>query len=257
MSHGSDEGENYWPGYVDALTSMVQVLAFVMMLLSMAIYVLSQNAAKNAISAIAKAENVSMPKNATVGELTDAIIEKIRSRAAQAAMREGSATTPSSGASGAAPAGNKGAALANAAADKPTAASQSARTLTPANRLVAAIPFDPQAQPSILGDKRLSVHFQNRSYELVASESVNIDAFLEKQKTANKEVSLGVRAYAYSGAGRLTEERRVAYYRALVVRAALIERKASADRLRVNVLDTLDPEQGLTVDIFVIEPGVN
>ena len=37
MSHGSDAGENYWPGYVDALTSMVQVLAFVMIMLAMAV----------------------------------------------------------------------------------------------------------------------------------------------------------------------------------------------------------------------------
>jgi preprotein translocase subunit SecE len=42
MSH-SEEGENYWPGYVDALTSMVQVLAFVMIMLAMAVFVISQS----------------------------------------------------------------------------------------------------------------------------------------------------------------------------------------------------------------------
>ena len=49
MSHGSDDSENYWPGYVDALTSMVQVLAFVMMMLAMAVFVLSQSVAKHAV----------------------------------------------------------------------------------------------------------------------------------------------------------------------------------------------------------------
>ena len=53
MSHGSDDSDNYWPGYVDALTSMVQVLAFVMMMLAMAVFVLSQSVSKKAVEAIA------------------------------------------------------------------------------------------------------------------------------------------------------------------------------------------------------------
>jgi hypothetical protein len=57
MSHGSDEGDNYWPGYVDALTSMVQVLAFVMMMLALAVFSLSQSASKHAVEVIAKAVN--------------------------------------------------------------------------------------------------------------------------------------------------------------------------------------------------------
>ena len=48
MSHGSDEGDNYWPGYVDALTSMVQVLAFVMMMLALAVFSLSQSRREHA-----------------------------------------------------------------------------------------------------------------------------------------------------------------------------------------------------------------
>ena len=61
MSHGSGEEENYWPGYVDALTSMVQVLAFVMMLLAMAVFVLSQSVSKSAVEEIAKAAKVDAP----------------------------------------------------------------------------------------------------------------------------------------------------------------------------------------------------
>ncbi len=77
MSHSSDQSEDYWPGYVDALTSMVQVLAFVMMLLSVAIFVLSKDASKGAVEQIAKAANVSASPNATVKELTDKIMEEL------------------------------------------------------------------------------------------------------------------------------------------------------------------------------------
>jgi hypothetical protein len=255
MSHGSGEGENYWPGYVDALTSMVQVLAFVMMLLAMAIFVMSQNVAKNAIVAIADAEKVSLPKNASVAELTDAIIKKIRSNSAsQPSMSE--ATQP-----GHAKVDPEKTAQAesrtNSAVNMTAADKGAAAPLPQANRLGPETPVDKSAPEPVVADQRISVRFPSRGYELVANESANIAAFVDKRQIVEKNLSLGVRAYAFSGAGRLTEERRIAYYRALVVRASLIERKVPAGKLRINVLDTADAGQGLTVDIFVIEPGVD
>ena len=51
---GSSEGEeeNYWPGFVDALTTMVMVLTFVMMVLGIVVFTLSQNVSKNYMAAI-------------------------------------------------------------------------------------------------------------------------------------------------------------------------------------------------------------
>src|SRR5919206_4671029 len=77
MSHGSEEGENYWPGYVDALTSMVQVLAFVMMMLALAVFVLSQSVSKKAVEAIAKAVNAEVKPNSDVKQLTQAVVAQI------------------------------------------------------------------------------------------------------------------------------------------------------------------------------------
>lgn len=253
MSHGADEGENYWPGYVDALTSMVQVLAFVMMLLSMAVFVLSQNAAKSAVEAIAKAEKVNVPKNANVLQLTEAIIEQIRKRPApQSAASEGREAGLSTAGS-----------ADKARADNKTAAASDMRAVgdrseTPQmTRLQAANPFDRQGPPALSAEKRLAVRFEDRSFDLNAKETANVASFVDEQMAAGQNVSLGVRAYAYSGAGKLTEERRIAYYRALVVRTALIGHKASASSLQIKIFDTLDKEQGSIVDVFVIKPGVN
>ena len=77
MSHGSEEGENYWPGYVDALTSMVQVLAFVMMMLAMAVFSLSQSVTKKAVEAIAKAVNADVKPNADVKQLTQSVMDQL------------------------------------------------------------------------------------------------------------------------------------------------------------------------------------
>src|SRR5258708_12763601 len=76
MSHGSEEGENYWPGYVDALTSMVQVLAFVMMMLAMAVFVLSQSVSKRAVEAIAKAVNAEVKPDSDIKTLPQAMADQ-------------------------------------------------------------------------------------------------------------------------------------------------------------------------------------
>src|ERR1700759_1506646 len=81
MSHSEGEGENYWPGYVDALTSMVQVLAFVMMMLAMAVFMLSQNVSKKAVEAIAQAVNADTKPGAGIKELTQAIVDKVHQTA--------------------------------------------------------------------------------------------------------------------------------------------------------------------------------
>src|SRR6201996_6221646 len=95
ISH-SEEGENYWPGYVDALTSMVQVLAFVMMMLAMAVFMLSQNVSKKAVEAIAQAVKADTKPGASMKELTQAIVDKVQQTAkAVAAAPPASQAAPS------------------------------------------------------------------------------------------------------------------------------------------------------------------
>ena len=40
---GGGEEDSYWPGYVDALTTMTMVLTFIMMVLGVVVFMLSQN----------------------------------------------------------------------------------------------------------------------------------------------------------------------------------------------------------------------
>ena len=51
----SDDNENYWPGYVDALTTMTMVLTFVMMVLGVMVFILSQDAVSSKLGMIARA----------------------------------------------------------------------------------------------------------------------------------------------------------------------------------------------------------
>jgi hypothetical protein len=59
MAGASDDEEvNYWPGFVDALSTMTMMLIFLMMILSLVVVSISQSASKSQIMAIAKAAKV-------------------------------------------------------------------------------------------------------------------------------------------------------------------------------------------------------
>ena len=98
MSHGSEEGDNYWPGYVDALTSMVQVLAFVMMMLALAVFVLSQSVSKKAVEAIAQAINADVKPNSDLKQMTQAVLDQLQRLKPTQAKKPPAEATPSSAA---------------------------------------------------------------------------------------------------------------------------------------------------------------
>jgi len=245
MAHGSEEEGDYWPGYVDALTSMVQVLAFVMMLLAMAVFVLSQNVSKGAVEAIAKAAHMDVPADANVTELTAKVVEQIQKQqeAAKAARPpQADAPTPSESRDTSAP-------------DKTVSETVTANAMA-TDRRGAARATVPEKPPEPAADaKRVTLHFTPRNFRIDAPDSGAVTAFVDENKAAEKHVRLLVRAYASSTDGALSEARRLAYYRAMTVRKELTDRKIRAEDIRINVYDTADKDQGSTVEIYTDGSG--
>jgi hypothetical protein len=77
----SDDDENYWPGYVDALTTMTMVLTFIMLVLGLAVFSLSQNVSKGMLESIASAMKLTddLPKDLS----PDEIAERVKARVAE------------------------------------------------------------------------------------------------------------------------------------------------------------------------------
>ncbi len=74
----SDDNENYWPGYVDALTTMTMVLTFVMMVLGVMVFILSQDAVSSKLGMIARALRI---EARTLDRLNQVEIEEALRRA--------------------------------------------------------------------------------------------------------------------------------------------------------------------------------
>jgi hypothetical protein len=234
MSHGSEEGENYWPGYVDALTSMVQVLAFVMMMLAMAVFSLSQNASKKAVEAIAKAVNVDVKPDANVKQLTQSVIEHLdRLRGSEPA--------------------NDPVKPAPAVEDRvqPDAEKQAATRIKAGRSQPSQAPEVPPDAP------RLSVGFGDRSFRIESDEAQSIAKFVDDNKAVETRRTIVVEAYAYSGDGAISEARRLAYYRAMMARKQLVDAKVKPEDIRISVNDTADKGKGLTVELIVAGGGAH
>jgi hypothetical protein len=233
MSHGSEEGENYWPGYVDALTSMVQVLAFVMMMLAMAVFSLSQNASKKAVEVIAKAVNADIKPDSNVKQLTQSVIEQLdRLRGSAPAV---DATRPDQKPAPAVEAGVQPDAEKSAVVRLKGTRSQPSQ---------AAAEVPPDAP-------RLTIGFGDRSFRIESDEARSIAKFVDDNKAAESRKAVIVNAYAYSGEGAISDARRLAYYRAMMARKQLVDAKIKPEDIRISVNDTADKGKGLTVELVV------
>jgi hypothetical protein len=234
MSHGSEEGDNYWPGYVDALTSMVQVLAFVMMMLALAVFVLSQSVSKKAVEAIAQAINADVKPNSDLKQMTQAVLDQLQRLKPTQAKQPPAEAAPSSAA-----------APADAAGDPRAEKSAGMRFIGTRSRDGQAPDQTPSDAP------RMSVNFEDRSFKFAPEDAQSLTRFVGDNKVVEGTQTVIINAYSYSGDGALSEARRLAYYRAMTTRKQLVDDKVRPDRIRINVQDTTDKEKGGTVEMIV------
>jgi hypothetical protein len=219
---------------------MVQVLAFVMMMLAMAVFVLSQSVSKHAVEAIAKAANVEVKPNSDIKQLMQTVIDKIQQRQ-QPPERppaiSASPPTPSADPKPAAP-------VASAEVlDKPKPDPSAGK------RITAVRPHRDQASVKAPPDAlRILLNFETRSFRLEPDRVQELVAFTETNRLVESKRKIVINAYAYSGDGALSEARRLAYYRAMMVRKQLIDQKVLPEDIRVVVLDTADKNQDSSVE---------
>lgn len=262
MSHGSEQSEDYWPGYVDALTSMVQVLAFVMMLLAVTVYVLSKSISKGAVEKIAKAANVSAPANTSVKELTEKIVEELskpkpesksesKSESKTASKSEAPAESTAEAKAEAAPASASKARSGEVQSEgRDPATINTMQRKAASSNVQAGADTDPPPNA-----KHITLRFAERSYRIEAAGAEAVHGFVEETGLAAGKGRIIIRAYASNANGAVTEGRHMAYYRAMVARQTLAARKVPPANIAIRIVDTPNPEQGGSIEIYAVPEG--
>jgi outer membrane biosynthesis protein TonB len=278
MAGTSADGEiDYWPGYVDALTSMVKVLTFVMMLLALTVFVISQQVSHTIVQKVAEAADVKVEQGAKLEQVVEDLLKKLAE--AKQAARQPPAPPP------APPAEPKPAAMAEATpqaaaappsptpapAPAPASAPLPAQTPAPTPAVAQAPAPRPTAPPAPTTAAVAEPAAPSRRVEIEASAD---KSQLQTQKLAGRgdenELILefpaftvridqpaveeikaylatvqakgarkfAVRASTNMRSGSVTESRRAAYYRLMNVRQALIEQGVPATHIDVAIEDS-------------------
>jgi hypothetical protein len=215
MASNTDENENHWPGYVDALTTMTMVLTFVMMVLGIAIFTLSQNVSRGFLDAIAKAVNVSTnPDETSQEEMARQVIARIEAITAEQQARGPAPTDVTRPA---------------ASGQSPTPGETIASLSEPATeQRLAALRLD-------AGEQALRVVFKPRATTL-DDDARNLLA--QRLKSLPQLAASGmveIRAGIDPANAAVSDAKRVAFYRAMRARLEVMQAGVPATRIHVIV----------------------
>jgi hypothetical protein len=251
MAHAqNDANENHWPGYVDALTTMLMVLTFVMMILGIAVFAMSQNVSRIIVEAIARAALIEPPiDDVPVPVLTERILEKLRLYPPRPPVK--TAEQPRTEAVGA-----QLARIQSVVPDE-TRTSTPPAMLGKETRLVsteaAHVPPAPDPVRSQIAGQALVLEFQPRATRLDEAASTVLAQTLDEARFKDAGI-IEIRALVPRASASVTDARRVAYYRAMLVRASLLQRGVPAARLRIftdeNADTTISPSSGELVRVI-------
>lgn len=218
MSGGGDGAEDHsWPAFVDVLTTMTMILTFVMLILAVAMASMMENVSKNIIERIAQSQNIATNPNATVEDLAEMVIEGMRGKSPSTTPVQ-SIETP----------------------EKKTVFSQ-------------AKPDEVQAAQRVeakVSDTMLTLNYQKRATQLDDGALKQIEDYLKSNPAIAQASMFEVRAVADAGSGTLSDARRIAYYRGMVVRTALNKAGIPPEKITIKVDDTAAGKDGDVVKIY-------
>lgn len=232
MADDPQEEENYWPGYVDALSTMTMVLTFVMMILVIVVFMLIQYTSRSVIDELVSQSNVgggggtnleSIDSTAPVDATTTArnagappIVTSVDDRQQETTVQSIAVEVEAEAES-------------NEQAEVRDTGTQDAVTTSQAGLVVTFLP-------------------QSSSLDEGAKEA--IQDFGANSELGQSGGTLEIIGYADTTAGNATDQRRIAYYRAMLIRNEMLESGIQAGRISVGVRDVRTVEEGLEVKVF-------
>lgn len=268
-SSNSGDNENYWPGYVDALTTMTMVLTFIMMVLGVMVFMLSQDIVQSKLGLLSR-----------VLRMEPRQLEKLAPGDIEAAMRRALAEKDAGGAGERPESGARG--TVDGPSIGPLKAGDLARsggTRMQGDGNDNGNPFRTTFDGGMNGDRSggpggeffvadqgtgvagsergtggrvetgpgaLRFVFDRGAIDLPPSVTEALHAYVASEGAAR----LLVEAIAVANEGGPTEARRKAYFRAMIIRSRLIKLGVDPTQVSVRIRDASQLTALETVDVM-------
>jgi Na+-transporting methylmalonyl-CoA/oxaloacetate decarboxylase gamma subunit len=244
-AQSSDEEGNQWPGYVDALTTMTMMLIFIMIILAVAIFGMSQNVARDYVQRIADAAHVKF--SGSKGDM-EQLVQQVRAKVDHE-QQLASLGSDSLGADVRIERRNTQPTPVTMEREPVKGESLLVKSVAPA----AAVPSSQEVAVNP-GDAMIRLVFQPRAVEVDKAAEGEIGRFMDKDARLKTGATLEIKAYAAAEAGA-TDARRIAFYRLMNVRAKLMALGISPTRIVSKVHDRLPGVTTEDVHVFVRAPA--
>jgi hypothetical protein len=220
----SDNDENYWPGYVDALTTMTMVLTFIMLVLGLAVFSLSQNVSKGMLESIASAMKITdeMPKDLSPEEIAERVVARVAERDEE--MRIARAEVEKL-------------ALARAEAPPPPPAAEGASQIERRIDSAAAPPSPEQGSASLAARQagQIRLVYKPRATGLDDGSREAVGRALADDGALRTAQRIDVVAGVDPKNLAVSDANRTAYYRALILRGQLLTAGIAPERIRLRI----------------------
>ncbi|MBV6658804.1 MAG: OmpA family protein [Devosiaceae bacterium] len=232
MADDPQEEENYWPGYVDALSTMTMVLTFVMMILVIVVFMLIQYTSRSMIDELIEQSNVGHGGGTEQMEsMADTDVD-----ATTTARNRGSPPVVTSE---------------DDRQQETTVQSVAVEVEVEAESQEQAEVRNTGSQDAVtISQAGLVVTFQQGNSTLDDPAMEVIQDFGANSELGQSERTLEIIGYANTSAGNATDQRRLAYYRAMMIRNELLASGIPPDRIAVGVRDVTSDEEGQEVKVF-------
>jgi len=214
MSGKDGEEDHTWPAFVDALTTMTMILTFVMLILAVGIASMSQNVGRYIIEAIGQAIQNGRPGQPP--QTTEEIVREIERMRQPAPIQSSPVET---------------------------------ERRIQANETPERAP-DARPVQATRSQAALTLIYQQRQHRLDEAAQNEVRSFVTESQEVRDARVLEVRAAATPTAGALSEARRLAYYRGMLVRAELMRHGIAADRITVRVDERVSDQEPESVRVF-------
>lgn len=229
--------ENHWPGFVDALSTIVMVVTFLLILLAVVIFVLAQNVAKsNIVSEAEKTLQGGGDKTST--QAFDASVKAQGSEKAEPTVAAAGAPKVSTEESKFVPELSEEVTSKEPVEAEAELAVLSRKTEVHEKRIkIASVEKIEEKQKSVvtMSSSVLTLEFDEVSTKIDEESSGRIKEFLSEDKNVSKDANLTIWAFASTKKGSVSEAKRIAYYRALSARNELLSNGYQAEKIAVEI----------------------
>ncbi|WP_420104226.1 hypothetical protein [Bosea sp. (in: a-proteobacteria)] len=252
--------EDPWAGFVDVLSNILMVVIFLVVILGVAIFALSQQITKVAVENAVKAERESKDKQDTSSSgpaVSEAKPEPKKETAQADAEPQIAQVKPPpepDTARGAAGPFEAAKALRVRESDDIAGNTNLSVRSAPApgkDIEIASEEHKPSDGPVMVtrAQSFMTLKFQRGSFKIDKDASGAITDFLGSRDEL-KDQKIEIRAFAQSTVGSVSEARRIAYYRAMQTRSELLKSGFSAANMDVKIRESVLPEEIDVVRVF-------